>query len=46
VRPFLKELREIRQNPMDFRIVEKVILGSREGRTRLAAVEGRLRLRR
>jgi hypothetical protein len=46
VRPFLKELREKKQNPMDFRIVEKVILGSKEGRARLAAVEGRLALRR
>jgi hypothetical protein len=46
VRPFLKELREKTQNPMDFRIVEKVILGSKEGRARLAAVEGRLALRR
>jgi hypothetical protein len=46
VRPFLQELREKTQNPMDFRIVEKVILGSKEGRARLAAVEGRLALRR
>ncbi|MGH9742397.1 MAG: DUF4760 domain-containing protein [Candidatus Acidiferrum sp.] len=42
VRPFLKELREKMHNPQFFHTVEEVVLGSKLGKTRFAAVEARV----
>ena len=43
IRPFLKELREKTQNPEMCRNIEKLLLGSKEGRARLARMEGNLK---
>jgi hypothetical protein len=46
IRPFLKELRGKMQNPEAFSRIEKLLLGSKEGRKRLAWMEGNVKRRR
>jgi hypothetical protein len=46
IRPFLKELREKTQNPESYSNMEKLLLGCKEARARLAWVEGTLKRRR
>jgi hypothetical protein len=46
IRPFLKDLREKMQNPEAYSNIEKLLLGSKEARERLAWMEGNVKMRR
>lgn len=46
IRPFLKELREKMQNPDAYSNMEKLLLGSKEARERLAHMENNVKMRR